>query len=161
MCEVLINILGTVLGGLCLTFILFVLNEYFFRNENLTGEWITCVKITKTSYKPFENLVVEYKIHLIQKGHELSGSGEKVKEIKPNGEEIIFKRENRVLIDIEGYFEKRYLRKSKIYLNIEEEGRKRETRATYFLSLDNDKALIGTFISTAADASGSVRLNRT
>lgn len=154
------NIIGTIIGGLLLTLILFLLNEYVFTKINLTGEWIASIKIEKTSYKPFENLIVVYKIHLIQKGYELSGSGEKIKDVNPDGSETVFIREKRVLIDIDGYFERKYFAKNKIYLNINEEGRKRETRATYFLTFHHHNDLQGTFISTAGDASGKIQMKK-
>jgi len=156
MCELLIDIIGTIVGGLFLTLILFLLNEFVFPKKNLTGEWKTTIKIENTTYIPFKNLIIEYKIHLIQKGYELSGSGEKIKDIKPDGSGTVFLREKRVNIEIDGYFERRFLGKSKVYLNINEYGRKRETRATYILTFNGKNNLKGTFISTAADAGGIV-----
>lgn len=158
--EILINVIGTIIGGLILTLILFLLNEYAFPKMNITGEWKTITIIEKTSYNPFKNLIVEYKIHLIQKGYELSGSGEKIKDIKPDGTQTVFIREKRVLIDIDGYFERQFFGRSKIYLNINEEGRKRETRATYILTVYSNKILEGTFISTAGDAQGKVKMSK-
>jgi hypothetical protein len=158
--EILINVIGTIIGGLILTLILFILNEYAFPKMNITGEWKTITIIEKTSYNPFKNLTVEYKIHLIQKGYELSGSGEKIKDIKPDGTQTVFIREKRVLIDIDGYFERQFFGRSKIYLNINEEGRKRETRATYILTVYSNKILEGTFISTAGDAQGKVKISK-
>lgn len=160
MCELLINTLATIIGGLIFTLCLFLLNEYVFPKNNLTGEWKTSITTEKTSYKPFENLTVEYKIHLIQKGYALTGSGEKIKDIKADGTETVFLRENRVLIEVDGYYERKYFKKSKVYLNITEDGRKRETRATYFLTLNDDNNLTGTFISTAADASGQINMKK-
>lgn len=156
MCDLLVNIMGTVVGGLIFTLILFLLNEYVFPKSNLSGEWLTTIKVQETSYKPFRDITIEYKIHLIQKGYELSGSGEKIKDIKSDGKETVFLRENRVIVDVDGYFERKYFRKSKVFLNINEEGRKRETRATYFLTVINNNNLNGHFISTAADAKGLI-----
>jgi len=155
-----VNVLGTILGGILLTLILFLLNEYVFKKKNLSGEWNTLIEIEETSFNPFKNLKIEYKIHLLQKGYELSGSGEKIKDIKPDGSEIVFEREKRVIILVDGYFERKYFSKSKIYLNINEEGRKRKTRATYTLILKDDKNLTGTFITTAADASGKISMSK-
>lgn len=155
-----INVLGTILGGMLLTLILFLLNEYVFKKKNLSGEWNTVIKIEETSFNPFKDLQIEYKIHLLQKGYELSGSGEKIKDIKQDGSETVFEREKRVIILVDGYFERKYFAKSKIYLNINEEGRKRKTRATYTLTLKNDKNLEGTFITTAADASGKINMTK-
>lgn len=154
--ELLINIIGTIIGGLVLTLILFFLNEFIFPKKNLTGEWKTTAQINKSSFKPYINMIIEYKIHLIQKGNEISGSGEKTKETLPDGTETEYLREKRVLLDVEGYFERRYFRKSRIYLNINEKGINRETRSTYFLNLNKHNVLDGTFISTAADASGII-----
>ena len=158
--NLLISTLGTLIGGLLLTMTLFLLNEYAFRKINLTGEWKASATTKQSSYKPFENLAIEYKIHLLQKGYDLSGSGEKIKETNGRREETVFKRENRILIRIEGYVERKYFRKSKIYLSIKEGGLNRETRATYFLTLNNTNSLDGSFTSTAADARGGVKLQR-
>ncbi len=158
--ELNINILGATIGALLFTVILFFLNEYIFRKKNLTGEWKTITLIEKTSLKRYENLKIEYKIHLLQKGYELTGSGEKIKDIKPDGSETVFFTENRVNVDVEGYYERNFLGKSKVYLNIFEEGRKRDTRATYILTITDDKNLAGTFISTAANASGKINMTK-
>jgi hypothetical protein len=158
MYDLAINVLGTVSGGILFTFILFLLNEFVFKKKNLTGEWKTTIETKMTTYNPFLGLKTEYKIHLLQKGYELYGSGEKIRDTKLDGTQIIFKRENRVLIEVEGYFERKYFGKSKIFLNIIEEGRKRKTRATYTLTLYNKKKIKGTFISTAADASGNISM---
>jgi hypothetical protein len=158
--EIIINILGTIIGGLLLTLILFLLNEYCFTKINLTGEWKTIIKIENSSYNLFKGLKIEYEIHLIQKGYELSGSGEKIKDIKTDGTETIFNREKRVINSIEGYYERKYFGKSKVYLNINEEGRLRETRATYILEVENENNLYGFFKSTAGDANGSITMSK-
>ncbi|OAV63774.1 hypothetical protein Barb4_04738 [Bacteroidales bacterium Barb4] len=79
MCKFLMNVSATIVEGLDLTFILFLLNEYAFRKKNLSGEWNTKITTEKTSRNPYRNLSIEFKIHLIQKGYELVGSGEKIK----------------------------------------------------------------------------------
>lgn len=156
--ELLYNILATIIGGLVLTLILFLLNEQIFPKMNITGGWVTKIKILNTKYKPFENLSIEYIIHLLQKGNEIIGSGEKVKDINPDGTETVFELEKRVRIEIKGYYQKKYFSPSKIYLNICEEGRKRESRYTYVLTLKRKNKVSGTFISTAANAQGVVEL---
>ncbi len=160
MCELLVNVIATVIGGLLLTLFLFLLNEYGFPKKNLTGEWETSMDIENTSHPDYLNLKIVYKIHLLQKGYKLSGSGEKIKDIRPGGEEYEFERKNRVIIDIDGYYERKFFKKSMIYLNVNEEGRVRETRATYFLILVNKKKLTGTFLSTAADSSGKINMEK-
>lgn len=160
MSELSINIIGTIIGGLLFTLILFLLNEYIFRKNNLTGEWETAIQIDKTSYNPFKNLKIEYKLHLLQKEYELVGSGEKINETKPSGVKTIYLRKNRITNTIDGYYERKYLGKSTVYLNLNEKGRTRDTRATFILTFKDKNTLEGTFISTAADASGKVKMKK-
>ena len=153
------NIIETIISGLILTFILFFINEVCFPKKNLSGEWEAILNIVKTSYDNYKNLKLVYKIHLIQKGYELSGSGEKIKEIFPDDNETEFAIEKRIVINIEGYYQRNYIRKSIIILNIKELGRRRETRATYILYYKS-KGLIGTFVSTAANESGNIIMKK-
>jgi len=158
--EFFLNILATIVGGLLLTFCLFLLNEYCFNKKNLTGEWDVTVKVQKSSYSSFENLSIKFKFHLLQKGSEISGSGEKVQDINPDGSNTIFDREKRIIVHIDGYYERKYIRKSNIFLSITEDGEQRETRVTYFLRINNATNLKGTFISTAGDASGQIEMTK-
>jgi hypothetical protein len=158
--ELSINIIGTIIGGLLFTLILFLLNEYIFRKNNLTGEWETAIEIDKTSYNPFKDLKIEYKLHLLQKEYELVGSGEKINETKPGGVKTTYLRKNRITNTVDGYYERKYLGKSTVYLNVNEKGRTRDTRATFVLTFKDKNNLEGTFISTAADASGKVKMKK-
>lgn len=158
MSELMVNILGTIIGGVILTFLLFFTNEFFFPKINFTGEWVATIHIKETTYKPFNNLAIEYRIHLLQKGSDISGSGEKIKDIRSDGSETVFDSEKRVFIDISGYYQKKYFHKSRIFLNIIEEGRKRESRSTYFFICHNKNRLTGNFTSTAANAKGAVEM---
>lgn len=158
--ELSINIIGTIIGGLLFTLILFLLNEYIFRKNNLTGEWETAIEIDKTSHIPFKDLKIEYKLHLLQKEYELLGSGEKINETKPGGVKTAYLRKDRITNTVDGYYERKYLGKSTVYLNINERGKIRDTRATFVLSFKDKNNLEGTFISTAADASGKVKMKK-
>lgn len=158
--DIIINVVGTIIGGLLLTLLLFLLNEFIFNKKNLTGEWDSNLEITKSGYNLYKGLIIKFKIHLIQKGYEISGSGEKIKEIYPEGKENIYQRDKRVIISVEGYYERKFFAKSIIYLNICEEGTQRQTRATYKLYLKNKNNLEGEFITTAADAKGKIKFTR-
>jgi hypothetical protein len=154
------NTVGTILGGLLLTFIYFVFNEILFPKKNLTGEWLATLKYIKTTYNPYKGLKVIYKLHLLQKGNDIIGTGEKIKEIRSDGSEYEFEFDKRVTISMEGYYERRFLSKSKINFNVTEDGRIRESRATYFLKIENKNLLIGKFLSTAANTKGDIEIIR-
>jgi len=150
----------TVLGGLAFTLILFLIKEYLLPKKNITGEWKSVLKIENSNYNLYKNLQIEFKIHLLHKGSEIVGMGEKIKDIHPDGSETVFEPSKRVKIEISGYYEKKYLRRSKVYFNILEKGRQRESLSTYILTVRNKSLLKGTFSSTAADSSGRVTMFR-
>lgn len=158
--DLLINVLGTIIGGLLFTFLLFLLNEYVFIKKNLTGEWKVIVKIEKSTELKYENLKIEFKFHLIQKGNEISGSGEKIKDVLVDGSQVLFTPDKRVNVEIDGFFERKFFGKSKIYLNIKEEGRIRKSRTTYSLKLTEKNKIEGVFISSSADSSGIVLMQK-
>lgn len=154
------EIIATVISGLILTLLLFIINEFILPQKNLTGEWLATVVINETSYNPFRKLKLQFKIHLLQMGNQILGSGEKIKEIYIDGSEKIYKRKKRVKIEISGNYDKKYLRRCKVYFNIIEYGRKRESRSTYFLKVYDSKLLKGSFNSTAADSKGTIEMKR-
>lgn len=158
MCEILINVIGTIIGGLLLTVILFLINEHILQIHNLTGEWDVKSLTEKTLRNPYKNMTLYYKFHLLQKGQEIIGSGEKIKEVLSDGKTQEYDREKRVLSEINGYYKRNFFGKSKVYLNIVENGELRQSRTTYILTLKNKKEISGIFISTVADSSGSTKL---
>lgn len=157
--ECIINeIITTVASGLILTLILFIFKEYLMPRKNITGEWETEMKIVESSYNPYKSLVIHYKIHLLQNGNEILGSGEKIKDVYSDGTETVFERSKRVKINITGYYEQKYIRPNKVFLNVIEFGRERESRSTYILVIKNSNTLKGNFKSTAADSSGTIEM---
>lgn len=157
--EFILTIVGTVGGGILLTFILFLLNEFVFTRRNITGVWIIKTEILESSFNPYLHLRNEYHLNLLQKGNELIGTGEKLKDIS-NKREIRFAHSKRPTISIEGYYDRKYLGKSKLYLQVLEQGSSRETRAMYILKFEKVDRLEGTFSSTAADSRGIVEIER-
>lgn len=160
MYEIAISIIGTVVGGLFLAGILFFINEHIFPLHNLTGEWDVTTLTEKTLYNPYQNMKLYYKFHLLQKGQEIIGSGEKIKETLSTGRTDVYKRDKRTLSVVNGYFERNIFGANKVYLKIIEYGRLRQTRTTFILKVKNKNTLIGTFISTAADSSGQTILKK-
>jgi hypothetical protein len=158
--EFFITVIGTIIGGISLTLILFLINEYGFTKNNLTGEWKAISIIEKSDYNPFKNLEIEFKIHLIQKGYHLSGSGEKIKEVNMDGFRTVYEKEKRVIIEIDGNFERQYFGRSKVYLNINEVGLQRKTRTTYILTEMSANNLIGVFTTTAANSCGKIEMEK-
>ncbi len=101
-----------------------------------------------------------YKFHLLQKGQEIIGSGEKIKEELFDGKTQEYEREKRVLSEVNGHYERNFFGKSKVYLNIVENGQLRQSRTTYILTVKNKKSLAGSFTSTISDNSGRAKLTK-
>ena len=154
------EVCATVVGGLLLAIVLFAINEYVIGLPNISGEWKAEINIRNTSYNPFRDLKINYTIHLLQKGLNIKGYGEKIMDVHPSGNQTVFETEKRVLIDIEGYFYRRYLGASTVTLQIKEFGTKRKTISTYQLKFRNDRLLVGKFVSTAANSQGEVVIQR-
>lgn len=160
MSELLINVLGTIIGGLLFAAILFFFNEHIFPIHNLTGEWNVKTLTEKTLFNPYQNMNLYYKFHLLQKGQEIIGSGEKIKEELSDGKTQEYEREKRVLSEVNGHYERNFFGESKVYLNIIENGQLRQSRTTYILTVKNKKSLAGSFTSTISDSSGRAKLTK-
>lgn len=153
------NFWGSIFAGLILTVILFSLDEFIYRVD-LSGEWQVTESISRTTWNPYLGFEVHFIYHLLQKGNEITGYGEKVWQ-KEKGETItIFEAGKRVRVEIEGYIKKSYLRSTEINLLIYEYGRKRESSTTYAIKIVSFKKLLGIYRSTAANAQGPVKLER-
>lgn len=157
--DLVVNLMGSLLAGILLTIILFALNEYLFK-INLSGEWEVEEIMSEISYIEYQDYKVYYTFHLLQKGNEIIGIGEKIKQIESEEITTVFETTKRTRVEFEGYIEKGYLTRTKIYFLIHEFGRQRESSTTYTLTLKEKHTLIGIFKSTAANAKGPVALKR-
>lgn len=158
--EFFIDTSAAVAGGSILTFMLFAINEWFYPNRNISGEWEAIELVEDSSRKELEGYVLKFKLHVLQKGYELEGSGEKISETPPDGKEYKYEPEKRVTVKFVGYIDKKFLSKTRIYINIIEFGRLRESRTCFRLIFRSANKLEGALISTAANSKGTVVLNK-
>lgn len=149
------NVWANFLGGLSLVVFLFLWNEILRPKRNLTGEWDVTNTITSTEYGKYNNLKVVWRIHFLQNGNLITGSGEKIKDISADGTEFIYEPAKRDNVEIQGYVERNFLRKSRVFINVIQVGRARRSRATYLLKRKSSKNLSGTFITTAGKSRGN------
>ena len=144
------------LGGLFLVLVVFIWNDLLRRNKNLSGEWEVANSLESSDLNSFLNLKVLWRMHILQNGTTISGSGEKIKEISSDGQELEYDPEKRDSVELQGYIEKSYLpfRKNHVFINVIQVGRLRRSRATYTLKYKTDSELIGRFITTAGNSRG-------
>lgn len=155
------NALGTVVGGIFLTVVYFVLREKLFRPPRLAGTWVLESTISQTKYNPFRGMVLRYKVLLFQDGNDLHGTAEKVYE--NSDKERVFTGADRSVCTFEGTIRKSHISRSTIFLHVQEKGEQRsfswimEARCRHF---GRRMQLVGRFSGTAGDASGIVALDR-
>lgn len=157
-CEFLINLLANLGGGFVIAIVFFLLSDYIFKIPNLSGSWIAKVTTQKTSYNPYKDMVLTYKIFIWLEGKNIYGSGEKIKEVT-SGNTREYTAENRSQIKIRGSVLKKYLTPDKIVIHIEEKNEKRISSTIYLLK-KKKKKWSGKFYSTIADSEGNVELIR-
>lgn len=160
MCEIFINTIATIVGGLILTLIFFLLNEFVFVKRNFSGVWILKMKILDSSRDPYKGLLIEFHVVLIQKGNNISGTGEKIRETNADNQTLEYERDKRVTIEVDGYYDRHFLKRSHVNLHIREFGRQRESRTFEDLVVFSSKKMKGVFYSTAADAKGEIFLEK-
>jgi hypothetical protein len=118
---------------------------------NLTGEWMITHTVVETSYPPYRDLRLGFRVAVHQDGAAFTGTGEKSLE---NGRPI--PAAARSPIRLQG----RVVDGSVIEATFQEDGRSRRTQGQFRLTLRDRHHLTGTFASTAANARGASQWRR-
>jgi hypothetical protein len=159
MANFILSIFSTVLGGLLLALIFFLLKERVLRIPKLSGNWIFEKTTLRTGYNPYRNMVLRYYVLLWQEGNQIKGTGEKIYE-KANGQKKEYTGKHRTQIEISGYLTKNYLSKDEIVIHYIEKGEERDSSTMHNLFIKTPNQLEGRFISTIANQEGIVKWTR-
>jgi len=154
-----VDIITTLVSGVALTFLFFLAREKLFPVPDITGKWYLEMVTVNTAYNPYQDMVLRYVLMIWREGNIIKGSAEKIYENSTNGERE-FVGNNRTRASIEGYIEKNYLSKDKIYIHSIENGHGRESTNIYDLLLKPDGEMIGAFNSMVASQVGTVVCKR-
>jgi hypothetical protein len=119
---------------------------------NLTGEWAILNTVVETSYPPFKQLQLGFRLNIQQEGQAFHGVGEKQRE---NGKLIPISA--RRPIRIRGTI----AHGAVISATFQEEGLSRTITGHFRLHMQDHNRLTGTFVSTAANARGPSQWSRT
>lgn len=153
------DILATIVGGIVLTFLFFVSREKLFPIPEVTGRWYLEMVTENTVYNPYQDMVLRYIVMIWREGNSLKGSAEKVYENSSTGERA-YVGGDRTRSTLEGYVEKNYLGKDRIFLHAIENGHGRESTNFYTLEVNSDLKMVGDFSSMVADQDGRVLCQR-
>lgn len=153
------DVIATLIGGVVLTFFFFLARERFFPVPEITGRWYLEMVTANTAYNPYKNMVLRYVVIIWKEGNSLKGSAEKIYENSSTGERE-FNGNDRTRSVIEGYIEKNYLGKDRVYLHSVENGHGRESTNFYDLIVKSESEMIGAFNSMVANQDGTVACQR-
>ncbi len=153
------NFLGTLLGGIVLALLFFWAREKLFPLPNITGQWYFEMRTTTTSYRPYENMILRYVAMLWREDSRIEGTVEKVYEDSSTGQRSYIGK-NRTRGRVQGYVQKNYFGRDRVFLHIVEEGHGRESTNFCDLYVQPDGEMAGEFSSMVADQSGDVTWRR-
>jgi len=151
------QIITSLISGILIAFIFFLLSDFLFKLPNLSGYWNFSAKTLKTAYIPYEEMILNYHALIWTEGKTIFGTGEKISETSQGF--IAHSGEKRTQVTISGYITKKYLIRDRIVLHLKEEGEIRSSSTIHLLKTKRKK-LMGKFISTAADSEGTVEWNK-
>jgi hypothetical protein len=153
------DVLATVIGGLVLALLFFLAKEHMFPIPNVTGRWYFTQQTEHTAYHPYAGMALQYVAMLWLEGNLVHGSVEKTHEKSSTGERS-FVGHNRTRGILQGYVQKNYLKRDRLFIHVIEDGHGRESTNFYDLTAEPDGTLIGSFQSMVADQNGSVKWQR-
>lgn len=153
------SLLSDLIVGILLVFIFFLYKEKISPIMDISGVWYSRTNTLKTVNNPFKNMILGYKIFVLQEGQKLEGTIEKIYENSTTGErEYIGEKRTRAYF--KGYVERNFLGKNKIQIHVIENGKNRES-SSYYVLYNECNNLKGDFFSTAGDSEGTTIWQRT
>lgn len=117
----------------------------------IAGEWNLNLQILSTSYDPYQDSKVEYKIYIFQNKKSIQGKGEKW-----SFNEVELPSSQHDPIELNGI-----ISNNKLPLFFKLKGSRRETVGIFNMKILNNNEMIGTFSTTGANAKGTVTMTRT
>ena len=138
-----IAIIGTIVGVLAL--IVSIAQLIPKNTADCGGEWKMVVKVEEADMARYIGMELEWKLHLVQNGENIKGTGEK---IKVNNEKLPYAQRSR--LDLNGVIDG-----DKFIITYVEKGLLRETIGT-FTGEVNDSIFVGDFSQTASDSKGTI-----
>lgn len=138
-----------------MAFLFFLAREKCFPLPTVTGRWHVEMRFRKSSYKPYDNMKLQYVAVLWREGNRVRGTAEKVHEDSSTGKrDFVGKDRTRSVID--GHLDKRIFSRDRVSLHIVEDGHGRESTHFHDLTVQRDEQMKGSFSSMAANAEGEV-----
>ena len=150
-----VNVATTVIGGVILASLFFLTRERIYPLPDVAGRWVFEMHTKNTCYNPYKGMTLTYAAMLWRQGPIVQGTVEKTNENSSTGERE-FVGQNRIRGRVDGYIEKNYFSKDRLFLHIVEDGDVRESTHFHDLTCKSKEMMSGTFFSTVAEQDGEV-----
>lgn len=157
--EIIIGVIVTIIGSIPLGGWSWA-KSLIFPQKDLNGVWTVYVTTDKTNYKPFKNLTSIFTFNITQLKDEITGNGEKVRDINPDGSETRYSTVQRDQVKYTGKIDQSNFGKATVHLTIDCKGLRFKSTAAYDLTVINKDSITGTFQTTIADGSGHIVMKR-
>lgn len=154
MSDIVKKVLVAVVVTVLLAVLSYIGETLFYPTPDVNGKWQFESTVEKTKYQPYLGMVLTFIVFLNQNDLEITGTGEKVKEML-DGREKEYIGAQRVRVDITGRIEKKFFGDDILHLNYEEYGTLR-TSTTQQTLIYKQNRMVGTYVSSVADQSGNV-----
>lgn len=155
------DIVSSSIAGLIIVIIIFFYKEKISSITDCSGLWYVKTITKETAYNPYRDMVLIYKMVVLQKGQDLEGTIEKIYENTSKNVSKEYIGKDRIRSKFKGYIERNYFGADKIYIHIIEKRTKRESTSFYKVINRCNHFFEGEFISTAGDSKGSCVWQRT
>lgn len=153
------GIIGSLISAGVLAFSGYFFNEVVFPDTYITGTWTVYVKTLNTGYRPFKNLTSIYVFDVIQMpDNVITGRGEKVRDINPDGSITKYETVQRDRANFKGMVEQHKFGKANVDLAITNIGQRFTTTSDFTLTVITKDSIIGTFTTTVAHGSGTIKM---
>ena len=150
------QVVGATVTTMVLSIGYMVFNDYIAPAPDLGGRWKFTVVYEDTALARFEGLKVTYQALLVQEGLDLSGTGEKLSDRGPEGEQVEYDSNRRTNIEIMGNVTRNFFSPDALVIHYREAGRRRESSTLHQLEYFDSETMCGYFQPTIADTVGSV-----
>jgi hypothetical protein len=159
--DLLLNVIGTVIGGIILSVLGFLYADLIYPMPSLTGGW----KMTQTTKHGPKDVVkgvtVFSNLQLFQQGCQITGSGNLIRHLDPGQKDtILYSTEKKIRLDATGYLTQNLLSHPTADFSITQYNDSGSATFTLILTAIDHNHLVGFFSNDADSTKGTDTLER-
>ncbi|MDE0148756.1 MAG: hypothetical protein OYG32_10970 [Rhodospirillaceae bacterium] len=153
------DVFSTFVGGILLALSFFWIREKWFSFPEIEGRWFIKTDTIESDYDDFRNMILVFNAMIWREENLIKGTAEKIYEMSSTVQKEYVGKE-RTRSEVNGWIERKYFSRDRIYLHVVEQGHRRESTTFYTLVLEQDDRMVGTFVSMVANVKGRASCSR-